>query len=549
MDERKPSRLKVWTPLLFSFIMIFGMVLGFQLRDSLRYKRDISTIIERNDRLEQIIDLVKEKYVDSVNTNALYNDAVNGIISHLDPHTVYITPDELAAVNEDLEGSFFGIGVEFAIIKDTIQIMSVISEGPAAKVNVEIGEQIIKVGDSLVAGTHITSERIIRMLRGKENSKVPVTLHAPLSNRTRNVIIQRGAIPLYSLDASFMLHPSVGYIRINRFSATTYEEFSKAMQQLMSQGMQHLILDLRQNPGGYLEAATSIVSDFLDSNKLIVYTEGRNSKRAEYNAGDAPLFKKGRLAVLIDESSASASEIVAGAIQDWDRGIIVGRRSFGKGLVQSQYELGDGSAIRLTTAKYYTPSGRCIQRSYAKGREAYVKDFNQRYHSGELTTADSNQLIASDTVKYYTSNKRVVYSGGGIAPDISVPYDTNRFNGASLTFVYSEELRNAIMNYYISHQVALKKFANVDAYLKQIDITALMQQVLSSLPESHKKTAERLLSKKETKDFVALQMKAQLARILFKNTGYYSVLSSDDHAIKKALEAISGSQYLSIIRR
>src|SRR5690606_14460643 len=283
MNEHKAGGLKVWTLLLFSAVMIFGMVLGFNLRDSLRNKRDIVTVLERNDRLEQIIDLINEKYVDTVNINALYNDAVNGILSHLDPHTIYITKEDLQSVNEDMEGSFFGIGVEFAIIKDTIQITSVIDNGPAAKVNLEVGDRIIKVGDSVVAGTHITSDRIIKMLRGKENTNVPLVIHSPLSQRTRNVTLQRGSIPLYSLDAHFMLDEQTGYIRINRFSATTYDEFTEALKELTDKGMNSLILDLRQNPGGYLDAATSIADDFLSGDKLIVYTEGRKAKRMEYD--------------------------------------------------------------------------------------------------------------------------------------------------------------------------------------------------------------------------------------------------------------------------
>lgn len=523
------------------------MVLGFKLRDSLRSKRDIVTVLERNDRLEQIIDLIKERYVDSVNTNELYNDAINGILSHLDPHTVYITPEEFSGVSEDLEGSFFGIGVEFAIIRDTIQVMAVVSEGPAAKVHVEVGEQIIKVGDSVVAGTQITSERIIKMLRGKENSKVPVTLYSTISGRTRNVIIQRGAVPIYSLDASFMIDATTGYIRLNRFSATTYEEFKTALQQLQLKGLQQLILDLRQNPGGYLQAATSIASDFLDSNKLIVYTEGRRKQRTTYEASDLQLFKNGKLAILVDESSASASEIVAGAIQDWDRGVIIGRRTFGKGLVQSQFELGDGSAIRLTTEKYYTPSGRCIQRSYAKGKEAYASDYSHRFETGELTGKDT--LAIADTVKYYTSKKRVVYGGGGIIPDILVPYDTTRFSNASLSFVYSENFRNACMRYYLSHQTEWKKFTSLDDFILKMDMSKAYQEMVQSLPITSKAIAEKLSSRKDMKEYLQLQMKAQLAKIIYGNKGYYKVLSTEDRAIQKAVATFLSSNYNTLIRR
>jgi carboxyl-terminal processing protease len=548
MDERKPSvRLNVWTPLIFAIVMILGMVLGFKLRDSLRNKRDITTVLERNDRLEQIIDLIKEKYVDSVNTDGLYDDAVNGITSHLDPHTVYIPATELQEVNEDLEGSFFGIGVEFSIVKDTIQVTSVVPDGPASKVNIEVGDQIIKVGDSLVAGTRITSERIIKMLRGKEHTKVLVVIHSPLSARTRNVTIERGSIPLYSLDASFMLDPSTGYIRINRFSATTYEEFVKATKNLLRKGMQNMVLDLRQNPGGYLDAATAIADDFLDGDKLIVYTEGRRAKRMDYDAGTNNLFEKGKLALLVDESSASASEILAGAIQDWDRGIIVGRRSFGKGLVQEQYDLGDGSAMRLTIAKYYTPSGRSIQRSYAKGRDAYAADFSSRYATGELTGADS--VAQKDTTQYFTSNKRVVYGGGGINPDIYVPYDTTKMNTATLSIVYSEGFRNAALGYYLKNQQALKKFASMQEFIQGFHADDMSNAVLASLPDEIKPTVTKMMQKPAVRSFLELRMKAQLARVLFKNDGYYAVLATDDDVIRKALQAIESPQYSQAINR
>jgi len=549
MQEQKPyGRLKVWTPLLFAIVMIFGMILGFNLRDSLRNKRDITTIIERNDRLEQIIDLINEKYVDSVNTNLLYEDAVTGILSHLDPHTVYIPADELQSVNEELEGSFFGIGVEFAIVQDTIQVTAVIPDGPASKVNIEVGDQIIKVGDSLVAGTQITSERIIKMLRGKEHSKVPVTMRSPFTHLKRNVIIERGSIPLYSIDASFKLDDSTGYIRINRFSATTYDEFTKALETLLQKRITRLVVDLRQNPGGYLDAATEIADDFLSGDKMIVYTQGRKSQRMEYDAGTNDLFEKGKLAVLVDESSASASEILAGAIQDWDRGVIIGRRTFGKGLVQEQYDLGDGSAMRLTIAKYYTPSGRSIQRSYAKGKEAYAQDITRRFENGELTNADS-VFTTPDTMKYYTDHKRIVYGGGGIIPDILVPYDTTRYNNALLSLAYSEQFRNAVINYYLHNQQTLKKFTTAESFIKSFDVQQMKTWVIASLPEDVKNNFKHLSLNEKASKYLELQLEAQLAKILFKTSGYYQVLSTDDRVLSKAIQSLSAKEYYSIIGR
>ncbi|MBS1688636.1 MAG: PDZ domain-containing protein, partial [Bacteroidetes bacterium] len=352
MDEQRKNSLKVWMPLLFSVVLIVGMTLGFNLRDTLRNKRDIQTIIERNDRLEEIIDLINEKYVDSVNTNVLYKDAVTGILSHLDPHTVYIPADELEGANEDLEGGFFGIGVEFAIVRDTIEVTSVIQGGPAERAGVEVGDQLIKVGDSVVAGRKITSDHIISMLKGKQNSRVYVTMQDAYSSRQRQVAITRDVVPIYSVETSLMLDSITGFIKINRFSANTYDEFATALKKLKGAGMKHLIVDLRENPGGYLDAATMIADEFLDDEKLIVYTQGIHSPRSDYKANVAGMFEKGRLALLVDESSASASEILSGAIQDWDRGVIIDRRTFCKGLVHKQYHMNDGAALRLTPAKY-----------------------------------------------------------------------------------------------------------------------------------------------------------------------------------------------------
>ncbi len=293
------------------------MALGFNLRDTLRYKRDLNTIIQRNDRLEQLIDLIKEKYVDTVNANLLYEDAISGILKHLDPHTVYIPADELEEVNDDLEGSFFGIGVEFSIIRDTIQVTSVIDDGPAARAGVEKGDLLLKVGDSVVAGTGISSDKIIKMLRGKQYSNVLVTLMQP-GGDVRRVTIKRDVVPLYSVEASLMLDSITGFVKINRFSATTYNEFAKALAELKKTGMKQLVLDLRQNPGGYLDAAVNIADEFLSGDKRIVYTKGLHSSQYTYSAGKKKDFEDGKLVVLVDESSASASEILAGAVQDWD---------------------------------------------------------------------------------------------------------------------------------------------------------------------------------------------------------------------------------------
>jgi len=527
--------------------MIFGMLLGFNLRDSLRNKRDIAYVIERNDRLEQIVDLIKEKYVDSVNTDLLYEDAVNGILSHLDPHTTYITPGEMQGVTEDLEGSFFGIGVEFSILRDTIQVTSIIESGPAQRAGVDVGDKLLKVGDSVVAGTGISSERIIKMLRGKQHSKVLVTLQPATGTNQKRVVIERDAIPFVSVEASLLLDPHTAYIKITRFSATTFDEFTKALRELTEKGARSLIIDLRQNPGGYLDAATAIADELLDNEKLIVYTEGRNAPRRDYKAEKPGLFEKGKLAILVDEGSASASEILAGAVQDWDRGVIIGRRTYGKGLVQEQYEMDNGAALRLTIAKYYTPSGRSIQRTYAKGREAYAEDFTQRFHSGELLGRDTNTI--ADTTKYYTNNKRQVYSGGGILPDILVPYDTAKLNNALLSVVFSEGTRNFLWEYFLQNRTALRLFKSASAFNEGFDVAVLVKAFEQKVPEGMGGHFKMVMSKPATRQYFELQLKAQLARFLFRNSGYYAISAQGDEMVQKALQALRGGQYSMLIGR
>ncbi|RYD57449.1 MAG: S41 family peptidase [Sphingobacteriales bacterium] len=547
MDEHRPGRLKVWTPLLFSLILVFGMTLGFNLRDSLRTKRDIQTIIERNDRLEQIIDLIKEKYVDTVNANLLYQDAIMGILSHLDPHTTYIPTDEIQEVTEDLEGSFFGIGVEFSIIRDTIQVTSVVEQGPSERAGVNIGDQLIKVGDSTVAGTGITSERIIAMLKGKQNTHVKVTMKEPGGNNMKQVVIKRDVIPLFSVEAAIMLDETTGLIKIDRFAATTYEEFMKAMKTLKKQGMQQLIVDVRQNPGGYLDAATNIADEFLDGSKMIVYTQGKRSSRMEYKANKPGIFEQGRLAILVDESSASASEILAGAVQDWDRGIIVGRRTYGKGLVQEQYEMDDGAALRLTIAKYYTPSGRSIQRSYAMGKDAYAADFAHRFETGELTGYDTTGVL--DTMRYYTSRKRVVYGSGGIAPDIYVPYDTARLSSGMLNILFSEDVKNAVWDYYVKNRTALKSFRTYKDFSEGFDADVLVNNYLSNINANRRKAVSYVLKQSKQDGYFRLQLKAQLARILYRNNGYYYISMQADNVVVRAQQALNNNQYLGFIGR
>ena len=549
MEEYRRPRLKVWTPLIAAVIMVLGMVLGFRLHDTLRSKRDIQSVVERSDRLEQMIDLIREKYVDSVNSNALYSDAVKGILSHLDPHTVYIPADEVAGINEDLEGSFFGIGVEFTIIRDTIEVTYVVEKGPSEKAGLQIGDRLIKVEDTVIAGIGITSDKIVKMLRGEQNTAVQVTVKRLSDNQLHTVSIERDEVPIVSIDAALMLDGQTGYIKINRFSATTYSEFAKALKGVKKTGAKNLILDLRGNPGGYLDAATSIADEFLDDEKLIVYTKGIHEQIQKYKAVNTGMFEEGRVAVLVDEGSASASEILAGAIQDWDRGIVIGRRTFGKGLVQEQYDLEDGSALRLTIARYYTPSGRSIQRSFEKGRQAYDEAFEERFSSGELIGQDS--LVKEDTQAYYTLTKRrLVHGGGGIKPDVYVPYDSGRLSGILLNIIVSDELQDAIWDYYGSHLGPLKGYHSIAEFSRSFSgETDVLAAYLLALPPSERLMANAVLSRKANKDYLLLQIRSQIGRILFRNTGYYAVSTRGDDVVQRALQILHAPLYDQLIGR
>jgi len=550
MDAAPPPRpkLNAWTPLLFAGVLILGMTIGFRLRDTLRAKRDISAVVDRNDRLEEIIDLIRERYVDSVNVDLLYEDAVVGILSHLDPHTTYIPAEGLADANADLDGSFFGIGVEFHIVDDTIRISSVVEKGPAARAGVAPGDAIIRVGDSVVAGVGITSERIVPMFRGAQRSRMKVSIMEGASGKVRPVVITRDAVPIYSVEAHLMLDNETGYIKINRFSEATTEEFIDAVSGLKKRGMKALVLDLRQNPGGYLERAAEIADEFIGGDSLIVYTQGRASERTPYNAGRPGLFETGRLAVLVDEGSASAAEVLAAAVQDLDRGIVVGRRTFGKGLVQEQYDLADGSALRLTVARYYTPSGRSIQRSFARGKQAYEEDYIHRFETGELTGNDTAEGVTVDTARYYTRRGRVVYGGAGVQPDVAVPYDTTLLNTTLLNAVYGDELRAALWHYYTGHRTEMRSYRSIADFAARFrGVPVIEADYFRLLQPAERAAAERVLARPAARAFFREQMEATLARMLFRANGYYAFTLREDAVLRRALQALRGPRYLQLV--
>jgi carboxyl-terminal processing protease len=390
------KKLQIWLPLIFSIVMIAGMYFGYQLNDQAAGKKGFFATDKRGS-LQEALDLIRQKYVDSVHVDSLEGKAIQEIMTELDPHSVYFPPVELKEVNEDLAGRFEGIGVEFNIFRDTVNIVYVVPEGPSDKAGLQIGDKILKVNDKMLTGRPFSTDEIKQMIRGEKASKAIILLLR--NGQQKTVQVTRGTIPVASVDAAYMIDKTTGYIKLNKFSQSSYEEVMKALERLQKEGLQQLVFDLRGNGGGFMNEAVEIADEFLDGDKLIVYTQGVNNPRREYRAKRPGIFEKGKLIVLIDELSASASEVLAGALQDWDRATIIGRRSFGKGLVQEQYSLNDGSAIRLTVARYYTPLGRSIQRPYDKGKKVYMDELWNRYSNGEMFYADSNKIVMGKEYK------------------------------------------------------------------------------------------------------------------------------------------------------
>lgn len=521
------KRLQVWLPLLFSLVMIAGMIIGFRLRGNT--PEDGFFRIAKKTPLQEVLELINSKYVDDVNTDTLTNDAIQEMLAHLDPHSVYIPASILQEVNEDLEGNFEGIGVEFQIIEDTVHVVNVVPEGPSDEAGLKIGDRFVYVEDSAVAGTNITSERIKKLLRGPGGSKVTVKMMR--GNDLRTFVIRRGTIPIPSLDAAYMIEPSTGYIKLNKFAETTFEEFMKALEALKDQKLEKLILDLRGNGGGILDEAVSVADEFLDGNKLIVYTKGDKTDKEVYHAKRPGLFETGKLIILIDEGSASASEVVAGAIQDWDRGIIMGRRSFGKGLVQQQYQLSDGSGLRLTVSRYYTPSDRSIQKPYTKGMDEYNDEVFERFQNGEVLKTDTAK--SHNGKEYKTKGGRTVYGGGGIMPDVFVAFDTSFFQ-KSIGDLYND---NSIFIfpylYYLEHREELKQYKNPADFAKRFnDLEGLWNGLLKLAKND---TLDLSKVDKGEKLYLLHRLKANIARQIWRTEGFYEVWNTTDPVVQRAL--------------
>lgn len=506
-----------------------GILIGATFADTSPVKGDLNSNVQK---LKEVLTLIDRNYVDEVDTDKLVDGAIEHMLSELDPHSSYITAEERTRANEDLQGNFEGIGIEFNIFKDTIVVVSPLSGGPSEAVGIQSGDKIIRVDGETVAGVGFTNRDVQNTLKGPKGTKVKITVKRKGRKQPIDFEIIRDKIPQFSVDAHYMIDDEKGYIKISRFSATTYQEFKEAMEDLQSKGMSKLILDLQGNPGGYMNQAINIVDEFIAGKEKIVYTLG---KQARFNtqalADRKGLFEKGDLIVLVNEGSASASEIVTGALQDNDRALVVGRRTFGKGLVQAPLDLSDGSELRLTISRYYTPSGRSIQKPYDDDSE-YGRDLMERFNHGEFFSADSIKF--NDSLKYQTKSGRAVYGGGGIMPDYFVPLDTTQTSAYLNQLFTSNAMQEFTFNYVAQNKEMLESMEYSDFY-NNFNVTNEMFSSLVKIGESNgvKKNRKEL---EQHKDLFALHMKAQIARQIWNNNGFYPIFNQTNEVLQQAVK-------------
>ncbi|MBE2229119.1 MAG: S41 family peptidase [Chitinophagaceae bacterium] len=525
------KKLKVWQPLLFSLVLIAGMLLGYKLGDRAGNGKGLFSGNRKNP-LQEALYLIRNHYVDSVNMDSIQGYAIQEMMDQLDPHSVYLPPVDLKEANEELSGNFEGIGVEFNLFRDTVHVVTVLPGGPSEKAGLKVGDQLLGVNDSSLTRKGFTVAGIKSLIRGPRGSEA--VLDVLRDKKHIQVTVIRGRIPVPSVDAAYMIDKTTGYLKLTKFTETSYEEFMQSMETLQQSGMKSLVFDLRGNGGGFMNEAVDMADEFLDGDKLIVYTEGYNSKKREYRCKRPGLFEKGKLVLLVDELSASASEVLAGALQDWCRATIIGRRTFGKGLVQEQHQLHDGSAIRLTVARYYTPLGRSIQRPYEKGRKVYMEELWERFSNGEMSSADS--VKSHNGNPYTTLCNDTLYGGGGITPGIFIPIDTSASLQKANRATVSADFNNFIYTYYLQHKNSIDKMKSPADFLQGYPGNDDLWRGLSgasladSVPVTSFNTAE--------KEMVLLRLKGLLARYRWRNTGYYQVVNSADPMVLKALEVL-----------
>ena len=511
-------------PLLFSIAVVIGMLIGYKLHSNMPISKSFFSTKEKNS-LDEVLDIIQRRYVDKVNTDSTEALAIQTVLSSLDPHSNYIPISALTEMNEDIVGQFEGIGVEFNIFSDTVHILSVLKNGPSAKAGLLVGDKIMKVNDSSTIGIK-DSEQFKKWVKGPSGSVVNLTILR--NEKFISKQIARGSIPITSVDAAYMVDHETGYIRLNRFSANTYREFMTEMEKLNKQGLKKLLLDLRDNGGGILDEAVNIADEFISGDKLIVYTEGKNSPRKDYKAKRPGLFEEGKVIILLNENSASASEVLAGAMQDHDRATIVGRNSFGKGLVQEQFSLSDGSALRLTTARYYTPLGRSIQKPYSNGSEEYHRNYLNRFHH-----VDTNSNITANGKIFKTAGGKILYESNGIAPDIKVLNENNRYDSVVIKVYENNLIGNFSYRKYIHEKSNIAKMkipAELSKYL------ADKNKLINEMREFAKTQGKILpvFNEVET-SFIYQRIAAQLARLAWGDNAYFTYLNQNDEGYKRAI--------------
>ena len=534
MQESKSKmgsrKLQVWLPLLFSLVMVVGIVVGFKLRENTAMPGFFK--MSNRNTFQEVLDLIGMKYVDAVGVDTIGNKSIQSLLRNLDPHSVYIPSSELAMVNDDLRGNFSGIGVEFQVFHDTVNVLNVLAGGPSDKAGVLVGDKLIRINDSIqIAGIKLKSEDIRRLLRGSKGTAVKVAILR--DNKPVNITIERGTIEVPSVDAAYMINAETGFIHVNKFAESTYREFMKAIEKLKAQKMQKLVLDLRGNGGGLLGQAVNIADEFLSEDKLITYTEGAHVPKYEYRCKREGLFEKGSLVVMVDESSASASEVLSGALQDWDRATIVGRRSFGKGLVQEQFSLSDGSALRLTVARYYTPLGRNIQKPYKEGYDKYEEEVTNRFHNGEVLKGDTTKKSGPS---YKTDKGRIVYGGGGITPDVFVSFDTTSMGKETVKLFLKGTLSNYIYTYYVKNKSTLINYKKATELGEGFTAGNNEWEALKQF--AAKDTIDLNKASAKDKADIIKRIPALVARQMWRQEGYYQVMNRNDDFVRKALEVL-----------
>lgn len=528
------------TPIWLSIATCIGLLVGYFLStNAMIYNNSIVVPGDKENtysKLNDVLHLIEETYVDTINRSKLVEDILPAVLTHLDPHSVYIPKDEVQSMNEDLEGSFSGIGVQFNIQNDTVMIVDVIAGGPSEKLGILPGDRIVMVNDTNFTGKSITNTQVVKKLRGVKGTTVKVGIKRNGSNQIWDYNITRDDIPVNSVDIAYPIEPGIGYIKVSQFGANTYSEFLTNLLMLQKKhGCQKFIIDLRNNSGGYLHAAINMVNQFLSSDQLIVYTEGKAYARENIHADGRGYFKNNDVCVLINEWSASASEIFAGAIQDHDRGWIIGRRSFGKGLVQQQIDLKDGSQVRLTIARYYIPSGRCIQKPYKQGEnDQYESDLTQRYEHGEFFDQDS--IVQNDSLLYYTRLGRKVYGGGGVMPDYFVGQDTTQYTPYYRQAFNSMALYNFCFNYTDKNRETLKQYKTWQELTAYLETTSYLEEFIQFAEEKGIKRNTNEI--KQSEELIVNQLQAYICRNILGDNGFYPVLNLNDKTVLKAIDVL-----------